>query len=208
MNKNPWLDISYEDYIGHMDSPEVDQYKMINKVFKESLEDFSPKSIFVPGCTIGNGFEHIDWSSVKSVTALDINANYLDVVRQKYGHHPQLKIINADLQYWDSDSIKFDMIYAALVFEYVNVSTVLKMFYKSMHSRSRLITILQNESALQSKVSQTEYTSLEKLNSIMHLVNISDFEKILHQYGFEINDKKIITLNSGKIFSVYELVTN
>lgn len=208
MNHNPWLDISYEDYVGHMDSPEVDQYKMINKVFKKSLEKFSPKSIFVPGCTIGNGFEHIDWSSVENVTALDINSDYLEVVRKKYGHYPQLKIINADLQNWNSDSIKFDMIYAALVFEYVNVSTVLRMFRKSMHSASMLITILQNESAAQSKVSQTKYTSLEKLNSIMSLVNVNEFEKTLHQLGFVTHNKEKITLNSGKIFSVYELAIN
>jgi len=31
MRINSWLEISYNDYVNHMSSPEVGQYKMINQ---------------------------------------------------------------------------------------------------------------------------------------------------------------------------------
>ena len=34
---NPWLDILLSDYVGHMNSPQVGQYQILNALFKEVL---------------------------------------------------------------------------------------------------------------------------------------------------------------------------
>jgi hypothetical protein len=35
--RNPSLDIPESDYVGHMSSPEVDQYRVLNRLLREVL---------------------------------------------------------------------------------------------------------------------------------------------------------------------------
>jgi hypothetical protein len=70
---NPWLSIPAADYEAHMASPEVGQLQFLNAVFKETLARQRPKSLLVPGCATGNGFEHIDFTVTRRIVAVDIN---------------------------------------------------------------------------------------------------------------------------------------
>ena len=48
--KNPWLYIPSDAYEGHMRL--TGQLQLLNDIFKESLETFTPKSLALLGCAI------------------------------------------------------------------------------------------------------------------------------------------------------------
>ena len=201
---NPWLKISASDYVNHMSSLEVMQYQMINECFKTALDKYRPQKILVPGCTIGNGFEHINWTQVEKVTALDINENYLQILRQNYGYHKNLEVVVKDIVQFNSNK-KYDLIFAALLFEYVDLRSTLKKIKEFMSENSVLYTIIQLQNKKVSMISKTKYKSLEQLSSIMKLVNVQEFYLAANVIGLKILSEKKITLKSGKSFQVFEI---
>jgi len=69
---NPWLHIPASDYEAHMSLPEVAQAQAINELFASVLQEYTPASLAVFGCTTGNGFEHIDSSKTRRIVATAI----------------------------------------------------------------------------------------------------------------------------------------
>jgi len=202
MVKNPWLEISISDYVNHMRSPEVMQYQLINECFKYEYNKFNPKRIFVPGCTIGNGFEYINWESVESITALDINCEYLSILKDKFKKNKKLEIINDDLLIFKPGIRKFDLIFAALIFEYVDLISALKKMKKMMHTSSILFSMTQLPGKI--KVTKTKYKALEKLSPVMHLITEIEFQHSLKEQGFYIKKRELKILKSGKSFLLTE----
>ena len=202
---NPWLEIDYSDYVKHMSSSDVKQYQLIRDIFKESLIEHEPMTIFVPGCTIGNGFEFIDWDIVHKVVALDINGKYLTHLKQKYGLFESLKIIEDDLLNYNSINEKYDLIFAALLFEYLNVEAAVNKLREMMHGKTILVSILQAPSSNMTKISKTVYTSLEKLDPIMNLIDIEEFKKMISALGMKITEFNTLRLESGKVFYVSKI---
>jgi SAM-dependent methyltransferase len=202
MAKNPWLEISVSDYVNHMSSPEVKQYQLINRCFKSVLTRHKPKRIFVPGCTIGNGFEHISWEKVESVVALDINCEYLNILKDKFKEKEKLKIINEDITTFDSKGRKFDLIFAALLFEYVDLTPALEKIKGLMDSTSVLFSMIQLPG--KDKVTRTKYKSLEKLSPVMHLITGDEFQNELKRNGFIIKLSEQKVLKRGKSFLLTE----
>ena len=70
---NPWLDIPETDYVAHMCSREVDQYRVLNRLLRDVLATVRPETVLVLGCSSGNGLEHIDPAVTSRVAAVDIN---------------------------------------------------------------------------------------------------------------------------------------
>jgi len=204
MNKNPWLEINIDDYINHMSSPEVKQYQLINDSFKTVLKDYCPGSIFVPGCTIGNGFEYIDWMKTELVTALDINPQYITQLRNRFQHQNKLELINEDFMNFEPPNKKYQLIFAALFFEYVNLTSALVKLKTMMHNSSVLFSMIQLPAMNMSKVSKTKYKSLEKLSSYINLYTEEMFEAELKNSGFKIISENKVTLENGKSFLLSE----
>ncbi len=204
--KNPWLDVDLSDYVNHMSSPEVGQYQMINECFRNLLSKFNPEKIFVPGCTIGNGFEYINWQKVKKVTALDVNPDFLKVLREKFPDKECLEIITGDFNTYSGKGWKYDLIFAALFFEYVDIKSALYKFREMMNKSCVLFSIIQLPDAGQSKVSQSRYKSLEKLGPYITLISWKEFDKEINDAGLKIVQGTKRTLVNGKSFLLTESV--
>jgi Methyltransferase domain len=201
---NPWLSIEISDYVNHMSSPEVGQYQLINECFKNMVEKYSPKKIFIPGCTIGNGFEHIKWEQMERVIALDINAEFLEILKRKFPDQNKLEILNMDFQNYQASKEKFNLIFVALFFEYIELAPALLKIKELMSDSSILFTIIQLPEENQSKVSKSKYKSLEKLNPYINLVSIEEYEKEIESAGLKLISKKSRTLLNGKSFYLTE----
>ena len=78
---NPWLGIPAADYEGHMGDPRVAQLRLLGDVFEESLREFRPAAVVVPGCATGNGFERIDPAATRRIVGIDINPEFLALAR-------------------------------------------------------------------------------------------------------------------------------
>lgn len=201
--KNPWLNIPASDYEGHMGLPEVNQLSFLGDVFKESLAKYDNSSIAYLGCATGNGLEYISNKKTHKLIAIDINPEYLEVLRNRY----QSKILNletieADLNGFQDRSQQYSLIFAGLLFEYLPPIPLLKKISTWLEREGVLVVVLQLQDKHLKKVSETPYSSLKQLDPIMHLVSDHDFKLMAEKSGLKELEGKKVTLESGKIFYI------
>lgn len=198
--ENPWEKIELLDYIGHMSEPEIGQYQMINKYFKKVYQYYLPERILFPGCTSGNGFEHINRKRIKNITGVDINETFLDAASQIYGNDLPLNLIHGDIQSLLLDENYYDLVFAALIFEYVNIEKVLHLFSTALRKGGKLAVLLQQPVELKGIVSKSKYTNLRILEPVINLITEEEFKKMALDKGFEPVEEKLVTMPNGKSF--------
>lgn len=202
MPENPWLRISADDYNGHMSDESVGQLKVLNNIFKKVLLEIKPDSLCVLGSTTGNGFEHVDPSITKSITAIDINNHYLEALKCKFGNtFSGLITINCDLNEVCLNGV-FDLIHAALIFEYVDAKKLLEQIYTSLKPDGVLTVVLQTESSDVPTVTETKYHSLKQLASIIKIIEPNYFVSLAKRYGLIEKKNFELDLKTGKKFYV------
>lgn len=82
--KNPWEEISLSDYESHMKLNSVRQLQAMNALMKGQFDAYPVSSVMILGVAGGNGLEHIAGERFAKVYGIDINAAYLEEVRQRY----------------------------------------------------------------------------------------------------------------------------
>ena len=144
ITKNPWLLIPAEDYEEHMFAPSVAQLQMLNKIFADVLNEFMPKSIAVLGCATGNGFEHLINKNIVRIVGVDLNSQYISICKKRFEKSlPQLELICADLDEAEFPNSSFELIHAALVFEYIEVELLLSKISRWLRPNGILSVVLQ-----------------------------------------------------------------
>jgi ubiquinone/menaquinone biosynthesis C-methylase UbiE len=201
--KNPWLQIPASDYEAHMALPEVAQSQALSRVMASALQEYAPRTLAVIGCATGNGFEHIDISYTRRVVGVDINPAYLAVLKSRFsGKIPGLELMEADVA---SPGFRIDpvsMVFAGLLFEYVDVSAALGNIARSLAPEAILVAVLQLPSPKSAPVTDTHYKSLELLAPIMNLVSPSEFFDTCSRVGLQQIKTDTIKLTQGKAFFV------
>jgi SAM-dependent methyltransferase len=199
---NPWLNIPAADYEGHMDSPNVDQLSFLASTFKETLVHHDCDTVALLGCATGNGLEHVKREFTHRVTAVDINPEYLEVLRQRYGNSvPGLEVVQDDLESCELEKQAYSLIFTGLVFEYLEPLALLQKIARWLQVDGILVTVLQLP-AEGTSVTETPYTSLKSLNSIMSLIDPKQFKIIAADVGLIAIEEKFITLETGKSFYI------
>lgn len=197
--KNPRTNIPVEEYEKHMS--EVGQLQLLNSTFKHYFDLYDPKDIIVLGATTGNGFENIK-HKIDSITAIDINSDFLLELKNRFPNLAHLSTICGDIQNLKSNNLSSDFIYAALIFEYVDLSKTILNIKNWLKSQGKLVTVLQVPNENISAVSPTQFKSLEQLSGIIKLIDITYFEEVMDENNFRKEESKIITLQSGKQFYI------
>jgi trans-aconitate methyltransferase len=199
---NPWLNVPASDYEGHMGSPDVDQLSFLASTFKDVLEQYNCSTVALLGCATGNGLEHINREHTHRVTAVDINPEYLEILHQRYGNSiPGIEIIQADLENCELEKEAYSLIFAGLIFEYLEAFPMLHKISNWLKVDGSLVAVLQLPADGDS-VTKTPYKSLRSLSSIMKLVDSKQFSIAAADAGLEGIDKKFITLGTGKSFYI------
>ena len=201
--QNPWLQIPAEDYEGHMSAPNVAQLQMLNKIFADVLNEIQPKSIAVLGCTTGNGFEHLINKKIERIVGVDINPDYISICKKRFQKKlSKLKLICTDLNEAEFPDSSFDLIHAALVFEYVEVESLLSKISHWLKPRGILSVVLQLPSEISAPVSETQYQSVKVLSPLIKLVDPEEFSEKARKYKLKEVKNYKIKLQSGKSFLV------
>jgi trans-aconitate methyltransferase len=200
---NPWLKIPASDYEGHMSLPNVAQLSFLGEIFKQSLAKFDCSSIAYLGCATGNGLEYISNKKTHKLTVIDINPEYLEILRNRYQNIiPSLEIIEANLNDFQRHGQQYSLIFAGLLFEYLAPNPLLKKISTWLEKTGVMVVVLQLECTQTKKVSDTPYASLEQLDPIMNLVSAQDFKLMARESGLKELEGKIVTLESGKTFYI------
>ncbi|MHB8906914.1 MAG: class I SAM-dependent methyltransferase [Melioribacteraceae bacterium] len=199
--ENPWLQIPLEDYEGHMSASNVQQLQMLDEVFEVVLNELSPKSLCVLGSTAGNGFQHLIQRNFDRVVGIDINFKYVTECRAWFIQDvPNLQLICADLNEIELTDSIFDLVHAALIFEYVDVEKLLSKIYKWLKPGGILSAVLQLPSESLSAVSKTQFISVKILEPFIKLVEPDEFRKKAEKLGLICEEETEIKLSTGKRF--------
>lgn len=82
---NPWEKILLSDYESHMSLDTVMQLQELKNMMKSQFESYDTNSLMILGIAGGNGLEHISKEKFNKVYGVDINEEYLKVVKERYG---------------------------------------------------------------------------------------------------------------------------
>lgn len=201
---NPWNNIPLTDYELHMQHKDVGQSKLLNSLTGKYLEKYNPENVLFLGISGGNGLEHIDADRVKRVCAVDINNSYLDETRERFGEKiHQLDLINADISSSTISFIKADFVWAALIFEYIDIEKCFEFIKNNTDNYSKLVVTVQSNNGVQS-VSKTGIESIKSVASIFKPVDKEDLQKIALTFGFKLVGSEENFLPNGKSLITYD----
>ena len=199
---NPWLDIPLSDYESHMSLPTVAQSDMLAAQLSDALHRFTPQSVAVIGCAGGNGFDRIP-SSTTRVVGVDINPRYIAAAAARYlGRVPGLELHVADIQSGSLPFAPVDLIYAALVFEYVQLPAAFRALSSACRPGGHLIAVLQQPSSQAQAVTPSPHRSLQALAPLMRLISATELAECAAAFGFVRQSERTVQLETGKAFVV------
>jgi 2-polyprenyl-3-methyl-5-hydroxy-6-metoxy-1,4-benzoquinol methylase len=199
----PWLTLSLADYEGHMSAPNVGQADLLAGVFADALAEFRPASVAVIGCAGGNGFDRMNPLEVARVVGVDINRDFLAVAAQRYrSRFEDLQLLCTDISVARLQTGPVDLIYAALLFEYVDVPAALQNLFLACRDGGHLVTLLQLPSKGAAAVTPTAFTSLATLREVLKLVEPLDLRARAQESGFTFLRAANVTSAAGKEFAV------
>lgn len=203
---NVWTKIPLSDYEEHMSHPEVGQLQLIDSVFREKLKQYYPESVTIWGIAGGNGLQHIDTNLVSEVVGLDINPDYLDSCKKRYADKiKNLKLINLDLNAKDKPVIATDFIWAALVFEYLDVPKALAYASKCLQERGLLSILIQKDNGKDS-VSTSIVESVKLLEPFINCLNEEELTAMGENHDLHLIDSMEYQLPDGKYFVVLDFI--
>jgi SAM-dependent methyltransferase len=198
---NPWLRIPAADYEDHMNLPRVDQLAPLSAIFSEIYCRFKPASLVVLGCATGNGFEHIDPDRTRRIIGVDINPEYLDILRRRFSIlAPSLELIREPIETCAFEDASIDLVHAGLIFEYLNPEPLIEKIAGWLAPKGVFSAVLQLPSASSGSVTDTHIASVKILENVIELVPPKQLERIALDNGLISIESKTIALPGGKSF--------
>ena len=189
--KNPWLEIPLADYEGHMALPEVAQGTYLADTLERLVREHAPRSVAVIGCAGGNGFSQLAALKVPRVVGADINPAFLAKAKRRYsGSFQCLELICCDIASANCLFEPVDFIFAALIFEFIDVSVGLASLRGLLRPGGHVAAVLQLPHASIDAVTPSPFTSLAKLGPIVRLVSPADFQRAAEQAGFSLRSSQ------------------
>lgn len=128
--KNPWEEISLDDYENHMSLDSVRQLQAMNALMKEQLEAYPVHTAMVLGVAGGNGIEHVRPEKYRAVYCVDINEEYLNTVRERYAGQPAVQCLRADLTEEADRLPDAELVIANLLIEYIGYPAFISVIRK------------------------------------------------------------------------------
>jgi phospholipid N-methyltransferase len=176
---------------------------LLSDVFADALREHAPRSLAVLGCAGGSGFDRIAPRVTKRVVAVDINPHYVRELRRRFEDRiPGLDAIVGDVQAAERGFAPVEMVFAGLLFEYVDPETVLARIRAMLVPGGALVTVLQLPSAAVPEVTLSPFTSLEALSTVVRLVPPSLLERLATARGLERAESRRVESAGGKEFQI------
>ena len=201
--KNPWLDIPLADYEGHMALPNVGQAQLLSDVFASALSKYKPRSVAVLGCAGGNGLDRVSSEVTQRVVGVDLNPDYVLHARTRFAHRiPPLELLVGDVQKDEFAFAPVELVFAGLLFEYVDAEAVLAKIQAMLCPGGMLLTVVQLPSATISEITPSQFASLGALSSVMRLVPPKLLRQLAAAHGYHETEAQTLKAAGGKEFQV------
>ncbi|HMF42336.1 MAG TPA: class I SAM-dependent methyltransferase [Polyangia bacterium] len=200
MTDKPWLAIPAGDYEGHMGTAGVDQLGPLRAILADAYGQIRPARLAVLGCGTGNGLDVVDPAHTQRFVGVDLNPDYVALARQRQARLAGVaEWICADAATCALDPAGFDLIHAALLFEYVDPAAIVPRIAGWLAPGGVLSVVLQLPGG-EAPISETGFESLQSLSALMALVPPERFRDLATRAGLTETSSRRIPLSRGKAF--------
>jgi len=202
--ENVWNSIPLQDYELHMQHETVGQLQLLSELTNKYLERVKPNIVIFLGIAGGNGLEHIDNGVTRQVYGIDINQNYLHETKERFKNRIRnLHLINIDISSGEKEKVtKASLIWAALIFEYVETDACFEFINNNIQDNGYLIVTIQDNNGL-SSVSKTGIESIKSAGKIFKQISEHELLSGAAKIGFYKVDFEENLLPNGKSLKTY-----
>lgn len=145
---NPWTLVPAAEYERHMGPEGTDQLRPLSAILGRACADLRPRRLLVLGVATGNGLEHVDPKVTERVVGVDVNIQYVAVARQRFAWlGPHLELYCVDLEKVELPPASFDLVWAGLVLEYVDLAAAAPRIAGWLAPGGSLLAALQHPRA-------------------------------------------------------------
>ena len=205
---NIWNSIPLEDYEQHMLHETVGQLQLLNDLTKKYFGAIKPNTVLILGVAGGNGLEHIDNTITSKVIGIDINEKYLEKTAKRYKELlPELQLLNLDLSDNEDEITNADLIWSALILEYVNIEKCFKFISRNIKNNGHLIVTVQSNNGAKS-VGRSGIESVKSVERIFRLVETDDILSVAQKFGFLKVSEEENFLPDKKSMKTYHFIKN
>ena len=185
MMKNPWEEISLDVYEKHMSLDSVKQLQAMNGMMKGQLGDYPVRTAMILGIAGGNGLEHVQTEEYDTVYGVDINEEYLNAVKERYGSlKGVLECIHLDLINETEKLPPAELVIANLLVEYIGYPVFRKVL--------RQVDPEYVSCGIQINRDETEWVSdspylhaFDRLDEVHHQMDAEELTSVMKEVGYD-----------------------
>lgn len=199
METNPWRDVRLDVYESHMSHAEVGQLERLREIMTEQIADNPARTIGVLGVAGGNGLDVIDPASVDTVWGYDVNADYLEACRARFGERFGERLVLTECSVDRAFVIPpTRLLIANLIVEYIGVAEFAAFAALNASSIGVLSCATQTNEGV-GIVSATEHAAaFDGIESIATEVDPEELANALSESGFVATLVREYSLPNGK----------
>ena len=195
---NPWEEITLSDYENHMSLDSVRQLQALSAIMKEQFAAYPVDTATVLGVAGGNGLEHIDTGKFRRVYGIDINADYLRAVSQRYTQlSGVLECLHLDLVNEAEKLPQAQLLIANLLIEYIGYGAFQRAV---LQTAPRYVScVIQINTDEGQWVSESPYLhAFDRLDEVHHQMEEKALTAAMDEIGYSLILQKSEPLPNGK----------
>ena len=195
---NPWEEISLDDYEKHMSLDSVRQLQAMNAIMKAQFSAYPVDTATVLGIAGGNGLVHISPDKSRKVYGVDINADYLRAVSQRYTELSgvleclQIELIN------EAEKLpKSQLLIANLLIEYIGYGAFQRAVLQT--APEYVSCVIQINTDAEQWVSESPYLhAFDRLDEVHHQMEEAALTAAMNEIGYSLILQESCPLPNGK----------
>lgn len=195
--KNPWEEISLEDYENHMKLDSVRQLQAMNELMKGQLSAYPVRRVMILGVAGGNGLEHVKKENVEKVYGVDINAAYLKETACRYaGLKEILECLCLDLRKDMEKLPQADLVIGNLLVEYIGYECFQKVI---LQVKPKFVSCIIQINITEDWVSDSPYLhAFDGLEQVHHQIDKEGLKRAMEEIRYKENKILEYPLPNGK----------
>ena len=195
---NPWEEISLDDYEKHMSLDSVRQLQALDSIMQMQFSAYPVETAAVLGVAGGNGLEHIDTDKFRKVYGVDINADYLRAVSQRYTQlSGVLECLHIDLISEAEKLPLAQLLIANLLIEYIGYGAFQRAV---LQTTPRYVScVIQINTDAEQWVSESPYLrAFDRLDEVHHQMEEMALKAAMEEIGYSLILQESYPLPNGK----------